>query len=140
METKVRAAAGERRGIVIRVIFGTGSGLAMALSALLMIAPYAGPPPAFPFQDKVFHALLFAVLAAPGVLVLPRKYLWFWLAHMTALAGGIELVQPMAEAGRTASAWDFLADLAGIALALGAGRSLRVRVERPNGGDVRQGG
>lgn len=127
-ESRVRTNVGRDR--VIRLMLGLGSGLAMALAALLLIAPYAGPPPAFPFQDKVFHAIAFACLTGPGVLVLPRKYLWFWLGHMIALAAGTEIVQPMADAGREGSVGDFLADLAGIALALGIGRMIRSRMER----------
>jgi hypothetical protein len=129
MQPEVQAGASGRRDIVIRISLGVASGLGMALAALLMIAPYAGPPPAFPFQDKVFHVLVFACLTGPGVLVLPKKYLWFWLAHMIALGAGIEVVQPMGDAGRAASIWDFLADLAGIVLALGVGRAIRTRME-----------
>jgi hypothetical protein len=100
----------------------------MALAAFLLITPDVGPPPAFPFQDKVFHAVAFACLTAPAVLVLPRKYLLFWLAHMIALGGGIEVVQSLGDNGRTGSVWDFLADLAGIAVALGIGRAIRSRL------------
>ena len=122
---------GRSRETVIFAVLGVGSGLAMALAAWLLIAPPAGPPPAFPFQDKLFHAVVFAALTGPGVLVLPRKYLWFWVAHMIALGAGIEIVQPLGDNGRTGSLWDFLADLAGIAVALGIGRVIRARVEFP---------
>lgn len=123
---------GRGREIVIFAVLGVGSGLAMALAAYLLIAPPVGPPPVIPFQDKLFHAIVFAALTGPGVLVLPRKYLWFWVAHMIALGAGIEIVQPMADNGRSGSVWDFLADLAGIAVALGIGRVIRGRVELAN--------
>ncbi len=75
-----------RQGVAITwAVLGAISGLGMALAAWLLIAPTAGPPPAFPFQDKVFHAVAFACLTGPAVLVLPPRYLWFWLAHMVAL-------------------------------------------------------
>lgn len=122
---------GRSRETVIFAVLGVGSGLAMALAAWLLIAPPVGPPPAFPFQDKLFHAVVFAALTGPGVLVLPRKYLWFWVAHMIALGAGIEIVQPLGDNGRTGSLWDFLADLAGITVALGIGRVIRARVEFP---------
>ncbi|HEX5007994.1 MAG TPA: hypothetical protein VFV70_12825 [Hyphomonadaceae bacterium] len=122
---------GKSRETVIFAGLGIGSGLAMALAAYLLIAPQVGPPPVIPFQDKLFHAIVFAALTGPAVLVLPRKYLWFWVAHMLALGAGIEIVQPMADTGRTGSLWDFLADLAGIALALGFCRAIRSRVENP---------
>ncbi len=121
--------AGKGRDIVVFAVLGIGSGLAMALAAWLLLAPPVGPPPVIPFQDKLLHALVFAALTGPGVLVLPRKYLWFWIAHMAALGAGIEIVQPLADNGRTGSFWDFLADLAGIAVALGIGRAIRARVE-----------
>ena len=124
--------AEKRRETVIHLVLGVGSGRAMALAAYLLIAPPVGPPPVIPFQDKLFHAIVFAALTGPAVLVLPRKYLWFWVAHMIALGAGIEIVQPMADNGRSGSPWDFLADLAGIAAALGIGRAIRARVERPD--------
>ena len=116
---------------VIFAVLGVGSGLAMALAAYLLIAPDVGPPPVIPFQDKLFHAIVFAALTGPAILALPRKYLWFWVAHMIALGVGIEVVQALGDNGRTGSLWDFLADLAGIAAALGVGRAIRARVELP---------
>lgn len=106
----------------------------MALAAFLLIAPEVGPPPAFPFQDKVFHAICFAALTGPAVLALPPKYLGFWLAHMVMLGAGIEVVQSLGDNGRAGSVWDFMADLAGIAVALGIGRMIRTRIERPKAG------
>jgi hypothetical protein len=129
----MQAAQATRRDTVIHVVLGVGSGLCMALAAFLLIAPDVGPPPVFPFQDKVFHAIAFACLTGPAVLVLPRKYLWVWLAHMAALGIGIEIVQSMGDNARTGSVWDFLADVVGIAAALGIGRLIRARVERPIG-------
>jgi hypothetical protein len=109
---------------------GVVSGLVMALAAWLFIAPDVGPPPAIPFQDKIFHAVAFACLTGPGVLVLPRRYLWFWVAHMVALGGGIELVQARGDEGRSGDVLDFAADVVGILVALGVGRWLRARFER----------
>jgi hypothetical protein len=109
---------------------GVVSGLGMALAAWLFIAPDVGPPPAIPFQDKIFHAVAFACLTGPGVLVLPRRYLWFWVAHMVALGGGIELVQARGDEGRSGDVFDFAADVVGIVAALGVGRWLRARLER----------
>ena len=109
---------------------GVVSGLVMALAAWLFIAPDVGPQPAIPFQDKIFHAVAFACLTGPGVLVLPRRYLWFWVAHMVALGGGIELVQARGDEGRSGDVLDFAADVVGILVALGVGRWLRARFER----------
>jgi len=109
---------------------GVVSGLGMALAAWLFIAPDVGPPPAIPFQDKIFHVVAFACLTGPGVLVLPRRYLWFWVAHMVALGGGIELAQARGDEGRSGDVLDFAADVVGILVALGVGRWLRARFER----------
>jgi len=119
----------EQRDLATHAILGVGSGLAMALAAYLLIAPDVGPPPLFPFQDKLFHLIAFAALCGPAVLALPKKYMWFWLAHMLALGAGIEIVQALGHNHRTGSVWDFLADVAGIALALGIGRLIRARFE-----------
>ena len=120
-----------RRDLVIHVVLGVCSGGAMALAAFLLIAPDVGPPPAFPFQDKVFHAVCFAALTGPAVLALPPKYLGFWLAHMLMLGAGIEVVQALGHNGRVGSVWDFLADVVGVAAALGVGRLIRMRIEAP---------
>jgi hypothetical protein len=124
-------ADGERLGGSVTVslwtqlVLGACSGGAMAYAAFILIAPDVGPPPLFPFQDKVFHAVAFAGLTGPAVLVLPRRLLWFWLAHMVMLGGGIEVVQALGGDGRTASVWDFLADAVGIAAATWVGRFIR---------------
>jgi hypothetical protein len=124
-------ASGERPGESVTVslwaqlVLGACSGGAMAYAAFILIAPDVGPPPLFPFQDKVFHAVAFAGLTGPAVLVLPRRLLWFWLAHMVMLGGGIEVVQALGRDGRTASVWDFLADAVGITAATWVGRLIR---------------
>jgi hypothetical protein len=117
-----------RQGGVFLVL-GALSGFGMAVAALYFIAPVDGPPPSIPFQDKIFHAVSFACLTGPGVLVLPRRYLWFWLAHMVVLGAGIEWVQGRSDLGRSADVLDFLADCVGIALAYGVGRWIRGRFE-----------
>lgn len=90
----------------------------MALAAWLLISPHVGPPPRFPFQDKVFHAICFGVLTGPAVLALPRRYLGFWVAHMLALGAGIEVVQQLDGEGRSGDIIDFLADAVGVGLAV----------------------
>lgn len=106
---------------------GLVSGLGLAAAMFLMLAPDVGPPPAIPFQDKIFHALAFACLTGPAVLVLPRRYLWFWAAHMLALGAGIEVVQARMGEGRTGDVLDFVADAVGVFIAIGVGRWLRRR-------------
>lgn len=112
-----------------RMVLGVISGLGMALAAYLLIAPDVGPPPAIPFQDKIFHAVAFGCLTGPAVLVLHKRYLWFWVAHMVALGGGIEIAQSMGDKGRAGDLVDFLADCVGIAAAVAIGRWIRARFE-----------
>jgi hypothetical protein len=122
--------------VIPQVVLGVCSGGAMAYAAYVLIAPLDGPPPAFPFQDKVFHAVCFAVLTGPAALVLPGRYLGFWIAHMVMLGLAIEVVQGWTP-DRTGSPWDFLADLAGIGVALLAGRAVRgFFVTDPSGREV----
>jgi VanZ like family len=104
---------------------GAISGFGMALAAWLLIAPDIGPPPAFPYQDKVFHLIAFGCLTGPAVLALPRPYLWFWLSHMVALGAGIEVVQSRMGKGRSGDPLDFVADCVGIALAYLIARLIR---------------
>lgn len=118
-----------RQGVLFLVL-GAVSGFGMAGAALIFIAPVDGPPPAFPFQDKIFHAVAFACLTGPGVIVLPKRYLWFWLAHMVVLGAGIEWAQARSDLGRSGDIVDFIADCVGIAMAYGAGRWIRARFER----------
>lgn len=116
------------RGVTLLwIALGTISGLGVALAAWLLIAPEAGPPPAIPFQDKIFHVIAFACLTGPAVLVLPARYLWFWLGHMIALGGGFELVQARMGEGRSGDVLDWVADVVGVMLALAVGRWLRRR-------------
>ncbi len=123
-------AKGLSRQVLLYVALGAVSGLGMALAAWLFIAPVSGWPPFIPFRDKILHALAFACLSLPGVLVLPRRYLWFWLAHMAVLGAGIEWAQTQANVARSGDFVDFLADCVGIAAAYGAGRWVRGRFER----------
>jgi hypothetical protein len=118
-----------RQGMLFLVL-GAVSGFGMAVAALMFIAPVDGPPPAIPFQDKIFHAVSFACLTGPGVLVLPKRYLWFWLAHMVVLGAGIEWAQARSDLGRSGDVVDFIADCVGIAVAYGVGRWVRGQFER----------
>jgi hypothetical protein len=124
-----------RQGMLFLVL-GAVSGFGMAVAALMFIAPVDGPPPAIPFQDKIFHAVAFACLTGPGVLVLPKRYLWFWITHMVVLGAGIEWAQARSDLGRAGDVMDFIADCVGVALAYGVGRMIRRRFEE-NGAQTR---
>ncbi len=110
---------------VVWAILGALSGFGVALASWLLLAPNVGPPPLFPYQDKVFHIIAFGCLTGPAILALPRRYSSFWLTHMLALGAGIEFVQSKMGEGRSGDPLDFLADCIGIALAFVVARLIR---------------
>jgi hypothetical protein len=110
---------------VVWAILGALSGFGVALASWLLLAPNVGPPPLFPYQDKVFHIIAFGCLTGPAILALPRRYSCFWLTHMLALGAGIEFVQSKMGEGRSGDPLDFLADCMGIALAFVIARLIR---------------
>ena len=122
------SVSGMRRRAVLFVALGAVSGFGMALAAWVFVAPVSASPPFMPFQDKMYHALAFACLTLPGVLVLPKRYLWFWIAHMVVLGAGIEWVQTRSNVMRSGDVLDLLADCVGIAAAYGIGRWIRGRL------------
>lgn len=76
----------------------------------------------FPHADKVVHVLLFAVPTALARWCTPR----WWPVILLALHAPVsELVQWRLVPLRSGDPWDLVADLAGIALGLLAGATLR---------------
>lgn len=89
---------------------------ALAVQVWLLYAPDVPGPARMPGADKVVHALLFAI---PTAVVLagglPR-----WLLAVIALHAPVsEWLQGAVLSGRTGDPWDAIADLVGMALALG---------------------
>jgi hypothetical protein len=108
---------------------GLNTERARVAAQVLLGAVSVSPAPLFPFQDKAYHAVAFGCLTGPAVLVLPRRYQLFWLAHMLMLGGGIEIAQVFGANGRSGSVGDFLADAVGIGAAMGIGRAIRALFE-----------
>lgn len=105
------------------VVLTAGIGLAIAV---LTLSPVSAPAPV-QHSDKVYHVIAFAGLALPVSFYVPR---WLPAAIVVfALFGGlIEIVQPFV--GRERSLWDWLGDVAGIALGAGLGLSARSALRR----------
>ena len=111
------------------------SKLAIVLSVLMVatISPLTLTPVTAPslgsveHTDKIYHALAFAGLALPVAILRPG---WLFVAVPTyaAFGGLIEIIQPFV--GRDCSLADWVADLIGIGLGIGAGRIL-VACARP---------
>jgi hypothetical protein len=93
--------------------------------------------------DKAAHAASFAVLAWTGLRAgLPVRLL---AVALSAHAGSSELVQAALLPGRSGDVWDVVADLAGVALGVGAASwghgavSERRRERQPAGGQSEHG-
>ena len=90
---------------------------ALALQARLLYAPDLSGPTLFTGADKVVHAGLFGLPALIALLarLRPRLVLLVLVVH----APVSEVVQGTLLAHRTGDPWDAVADLVGVALALG---------------------
>lgn len=90
--------------------------LSAALQCLALYSPRTPAGPSGLPLDKIVHILLFAAVAAIGVMAgIPRRWLITGLL-MQAMAS--ELVQGALLDNRGADPWDFAADLVGIAVGL----------------------
>lgn len=97
--------------VLVRVVF------VVVVCILLYAGLRQNPvPEMFHEEDKLYHALGFAVLAVSTRLAFPRGPWWWQALGALVLGGGIELAQNLQPA-RTGSVWDFLFD----ALGVGAG-------------------
>ncbi len=98
----------------------------LVLFAVLVGLLYAGlrshpVPEAFHEEDKLYHLLGFAALAACTRLAFPRRAWWWQTLAMLAIGAGIELAQALMP-GRVGSVWDFAFDTLGIAIGLALSR------------------
>lgn len=89
----------------------------VALVTILLLMEHAGTVPIFPYLDKIIHACLFSALSLIGYLAYAnyKRLLCIGLATYGAVT---ELMQGMFTETRFASVYDWLADLAGILIAL----------------------
>lgn len=99
--------------------FWIAIGLLLVLSVvwlLLAPAPLDGIPN--PMGDKLTHALVFAAMTGWFAGLLRPDTWWLLIAFMLGLGISTEVAQGMMQIGRVAEWRDFLADVAGIAVAL----------------------
>ena len=73
-------------------------------------------------NDKLQHLAAYLALALPVALARPRGWGW-WIAGFALWSAAIEVVQPLV--GRSTFFSDFLANAAGLALAVAAATGLR---------------
>jgi hypothetical protein len=95
--------------------------LALALQLWVLYAPSVPDAASFapPFADKLVHGFVFG-LAVWAWSRLRRRWAWLIAALFAAHAVASEFIQWRFLAERTGDPWDVVADLAGVALGLGA--------------------
>jgi VanZ family protein len=84
----------------------------VVISLVVLFAPASDVPSAPPGVDKVVHAVLFLALAVTGRWAGLRAAVL--LPALVAYAAGSEVVQGLSGLGRTASVFDWAADVAGL--------------------------
>ena len=92
--------------------------LLLVLTTLLMLIELKPQAANYIYADKLQHALIFMVLALIGLLAYFHKR-WFVLGGLILFGLVIEILQSAFTLTRQASLADWLADLAGIAIAIG---------------------
>lgn len=92
--------------------------------------------PKVPLWDKLEHALAWGVLTALGVILSPRRWMAIAL-FAVALGAGVEILQMTLGFGREGDWRDFLADCAGVLIALRLLQAKRAfdHRRRPRAGD-----
>lgn len=103
-------------------VWQAGFAAAVVLNLTALYTP-GSPGPGVPYLDKVVHLLLFAAVAFTGRRIgLPAG----WLAGVLLVNAGVsELVQHSWLPHRSGDVYDALADVAGVAIGVWAGRSNR---------------
>lgn len=89
----------------------------LVVVTVLMLIELAPEQGGWPYWDKVQHALVFAALASAGYLAFPQKKRWVCLG-LGCYGALIEWLQSVLTMTRMASVNDWLADIAGILLAI----------------------
>lgn len=101
-----------------------------AIVTVLMLVELAPKQGGWPYWDKVQHALVFAALASVGYLAFPQKKRWVSLG-LVCYGALIEWLQSVLTMTRMASASDWLADVAGILLAIQISLALAYLANKP---------
>jgi VanZ family protein len=87
--------------------------LGVIVATALLLVPMSGTGPGI-IPDKLAHGIVFFGLALPALILPARRWRWV-IAGLALYGGAIELIQPLV--GREAAFLDWLANLAGLALA-----------------------
>ena len=90
----------------------------IVIVTVLMLIELKPTQGGLPNIDKVEHALVFTALGVSGSLAYAQKRHWVYLG-LVALGALYELLQALFTVTRQASVYDWLADIAGILIAIG---------------------
>lgn len=90
----------------------------LAIVTALMLTELAPKEGGWPYWDKLLHIVVFVILTLAGCLAFQQKRLWVGLS-LIAYGAIIEMLQGALTSTRQASVYDWLADVAGIAIAIG---------------------
>ena len=99
-----------------KIFFALLFWILLAAITFLLLIEVKPVPQTWP-KDKLQHAIVFVLLSYLGVKAYQKHALYMCLG-LTAYGGLLELAQSMLTHTRTGSFYDWLADLAGIALAI----------------------
>ncbi len=91
--------------------------LLIAVVSVLMLIELQPKKNAIPHIDKFEHAFVFILLTTTGCLAYSQKKSWVY-AGLIALGALYEVLQALFTVTRQASVYDWLADIAGIMLAV----------------------
>jgi len=87
----------------------------MLITSTLLLIELAPPPSGWPYKDKVEHMVAFAALGTFGYFSYPRKSIWvYWGLAVYGLL--MEWMQGAFTLTRTASIYDWVADVVGVLL------------------------
>lgn len=89
----------------------------LAIVTVLMLVELAPKESGWPYWDKLQHIVVFVMLTLTGCLAFSQKRLWVGLS-LIAYGAIIEMLQGALTRTRQASVYDWLADVAGIAIGL----------------------
>jgi hypothetical protein len=106
----------KRSPLPARLIGVAVSLLLLAVATVLLLAPIDPNAPALPVSDKVIHAALFLCLALPPLLLRLAPD-WIVVLGLGGYGLAVEILQP--RFGRSFDMFDMLANLIGIAFAVG---------------------
>lgn len=113
-----------------RMLLGAVSGAGLVLLAALLLAPSTGAQNAFPGQDKLYHFIAFALVAAPASCALSTGGRTVWAGLLAGFGVASEIAQSLLGLGREGSVLDFLADAAGVGAGVAAGAAIQAWAAR----------